>query len=908
MSRRRARAGAVLVALLSFLPVMAGLVTQGPPAAAASSIDERNQRGFDELNACLASRQRVDALYVIDVSGSLQFNDPEGGRFEALEASVRQLGVLASAGADSLEVYAALGTFGNSFAGPNRVRGWERVPAHGGAGTVAAEFRRSAEQAWRGAGTNQGTNYEAALDGARTAMQGRGSREDACQVVFWFTDGLFALGDPYDVSATNEASSRMCTPGGTLDKLRQEQVTVIALALTGPDIDAQLSQPQYKQRRGELAAMALGEASGKTCGSVPIRSGWRSGMYLSSDEPAALAALFSGVGAQASGCVSKSLTGTLPVNFDVDPGVRRFQLDVLTPGPTDRLTVQAPGEPPLTLRQRSVAYAGGEVRLSRAGSFASVEVTMPRSVRAGSWSVAMGNTRLPTTITLYRCSDLHIEIETPEPPLRGGTAATLEALVVGSNGEPVDLSVYRGETPNSDPRFVAHSDADADLSAKVSDPERGRVSLSVTPPEDRLSMNVSVSFIPRLRDRIGTSLGQVNGFVVLPLTPPASFPTLTPAGALDLGASKGLVAAQASVTLQGSDRGPSRVCFESAQHVDAPRAAGAVRVTTSVTCQALAKNEQIEVAVSAAPSVSAEGHGRAQIPVNLINAEGQQISEDLVVRWELQRVVDQGTRLWLLVGAVLLAVVLPLVVLALINRMLARFEPGNVRYATYDVRINEEGVIEPARPVRMENLTHTYLQGSDRRYLPALGESGIALRGKAPLNPLGAPDFMATVPAGYRLLSGDGELRSGGREGEVTAGLGAVWVLVLADETLVTTKAPEVITPARLTIITRGEGQSHLDALVTRAETALSEGRWQRIRDQLAEIARREQVPGSGDADPESVTDAHDRPGSEDDPFGLGSDEVYAEPAGRTPPLSRTRGHKREDSSPEEEAYEDPFA
>jgi hypothetical protein len=62
------------------------------PAAVAGDI---NARGFEQLNACLASAERVDALYVADVSGSLVSNDPDGRRFEALEASVAQLGMLA---------------------------------------------------------------------------------------------------------------------------------------------------------------------------------------------------------------------------------------------------------------------------------------------------------------------------------------------------------------------------------------------------------------------------------------------------------------------------------------------------------------------------------------------------------------------------------------------------------------------------------------------------------------------------------------------------------------------------------------------------------------------------------------------------------------------------------------------
>ena len=87
------------------------------------------------------------------------------------------------------------------------------------------------------------------------------------------------------------------------------------------------------------------------------------------------------------------------------------------------------------------------------------------------------------------------------------------------------------------------------------------------------------------------------------------------------------------------------------------------------------------------------------------------------------------------------------------NRLLARFEKGDVRHATYDVRVTEDGAIDPARAVSTSDLVSTYVQGADRRHIASLGEAAVDLRAKAPLNPLGSPEFAAVAPPGTRASS-----------------------------------------------------------------------------------------------------------------------------------------------------------
>ena len=121
--------------------------------------------------SAFATHDRVDALYVMDVSGSLVQNDGAGRRFEALETSVAQLGVLASARA-STEVYAAVSAFGDVYSGPSHVQDWTRCRAPTAKHT-ASQFKSAAQRAWAEAGTAQGTNYEAAVAGAAASLRAR---------------------------------------------------------------------------------------------------------------------------------------------------------------------------------------------------------------------------------------------------------------------------------------------------------------------------------------------------------------------------------------------------------------------------------------------------------------------------------------------------------------------------------------------------------------------------------------------------------------------------------------------------------------------------------------------------------------------------------------------------------------
>ena len=216
-------------------------------------------------------------------------------------------------------------------------------------------------------------------------------------------------------------------------------------------------------------------------------------------------------------------------------------------------------------------------------------VSMPGTGVPGRWTVAMGGSRQSSAVTLYRCSDLHLEILPPAEGLSAGTPTTLEAVVRDASGAVADLSEYRGERPTEPPTIAATSDSATDLSARFRDLAHGTIEVTLIPPSDKLATRINLAFTPRLGDRRGTALAQVSGSRVLEVVPPDTFPTIEPADELDLGVAEGTAAAQGMLRLRGSDRGATQVCLGRAIDSAAPESAGPVRISAQVGCRELAQ-------------------------------------------------------------------------------------------------------------------------------------------------------------------------------------------------------------------------------------------------------------------------------------------------------------------------------
>ena len=774
----------------------------GPAAGAAGA---RNQPGFDQLAACLGSARRLQALYVIDMSGSNAQTDPGGARFEGLESSVVSLARLPRRLGASFQVDAAVAGFGDRYQPPDVPGGWHRVDAGNAAG-VGRELRAAAERRWAelSKGSPQNTDYEAALGGARSSLRALGSARDTCRVVFWFTDGLFDLGSP---GPTDAASRRICAPGGLVDLVRRDGVSVVALAFVNDAVRRQLDDPGRRRRRGELEAIAVGRSVTRRCGTVPPPEGYRAGVYLEARDAADLPRLFinglpPGPGEPSTG------------RFQIDPGVRSFELDLTTTAEARAVAVEAPDGSRGSVPTSGVATAVGATLVTAwgFGTLVMVSADMPDDGLAGTWTVDPGvGVR---TVEVHRFSGLGLRLN---PSTRkAGSQTVVSGTVVGPGGA-ADLSIYRTATVRASQRGPRGSGPATPAAARMVDLAAGTFEVQVTPDPSRTRLELQADLTLVTRPH-GFELAGGTASLVLFLPPPRWFPRAEPA-ALDLGTVRGRTPVSGQLSLVGSAIGATRVCLGPATDVEVPERAAGTRPSYPVRCHDLAAGQRRTVQVEVVPAASADGPGSAVIPLVLTSVgtgagPSQTLPAQLDVTWTMEPRIDGGRRMWLEVLGVVLAVLLPLLTLWGVNRALARFDSGDSRRAAVDVLVDDGG------PRRADGAP--LLAGDDLRpqFIPpgtrSLEVPGapVVLRASTPLNPFGGPSFVAEAGPGHRVVSGvpPRTLRDG-LAAPVTPGLGNIWLLVVTDEELRALETSGTPARATLVVIVRGYGRELAEQL-----------------------------------------------------------------------------------------------
>jgi hypothetical protein len=687
--------------------------------------------------------------------------------------------------------------------------------------------------------------------------------------MFWFTDGLFNVGDPAE---TNRLSRQMCAPGGLLDAVRKSGISVIALALTNAAVVAELAEPESAQRRGELKAMAVGEAPGRTCGTVPMPEGYRSGVYLSVVDSAGLAALFSAALAQSRGGVPVAPVSKQPVIVDVEPGVGAVQVDVTGRRSSGPVSVTAPDGSTTVVQAGSVAspVGGGSVSLEVFGDLTVIQSQFPAAASRGRWTFDVGQA---TSVNVYLFSGLRLAAVGSAAGVVAGSTVPVEFVATDVSGEPADLTQYREVRVEAtvQPRGAAATSAPAD----VVDPRAGRITAQVTVPDDATSVRVGVEVTPVLAS--GLVLPPVTATDQVLATLPSSFPTLSPSPALELGLVSGVQQVSAPVTLSGSPDGPTRVCFGSPVEVEAPPRAGQISVSVSASeCVDLAASENRTVEVALVPEASADGGGSAVLPVVLTSApSGGVPSTDaetaLELTWAMERPVDQGRRAGLTLLLVALAIAAPLLLLWLTNSLIARFVKGDYQFSQRSVLVGPVGLEVDGPPLdQPTEYQFGRVDQSGARRIKGLGAGLATIAASAPVNPFGGPRFAAEPVPGVLAATLTEPILST-RSRRVTPGLGQEAVLLIPTDSV---RAAGADAPIRATLIlvTRGGQGSELTELVSRLHAAFD---WSGVARSARTIADQSEPRSSAPVPAPAVT-VTGSVGVADDPLGSATSSYIA--------------------------------
>jgi hypothetical protein len=732
------------------------------PATKASAQDpDPVKPGTQWLGSCLQNANSVSVLVLLDRSGSLSQTDPKGVRYDGLKNLLGQLSRMKRTDGQSLAIEVAVSAFGFTYTDANSIVGWTKVnddPAR-----RQGIIDRILVKAKNGtAPTQTNTNYQAALDGAVRDLEDRAGPNN-CRLLVWFTDGGFndAAG------GVDAARSAMCAPNGTLDAIRRLGILIIGLQL-GAD-------------EGDLKSMTLGQSGARQCGTNPPGEGEPPGIYLNASDVGQLSSVFGQLSQILQGCTDAGTTGL------IDPGIRRMIIASSISGPLSTVRVQPPDAPAF-----DAPAVGGSTHAGGYGTVGSstddqlfVEITFPAGKGTGQWAV--GATQ---AVAVQYCvfADVAL-VPVPNQIVRAMPQTTFKVKAVDPAGDLAPMTDYSKAT-------VAASVVGPDAKPRVATAALAPTG-DITVTFDALTSDARVDYSLSLflTTKSGLVLPPVKLSAGLALALSEDYPIVSPLDKLNLGRAIKRNPTQGEITLLGSAKGPTQVCFGAAVEVQVPSAAKGTTLDFQQGCVSLAPSEMTKVVVRVQPLAPAVGTGSAKIPVRLVPVatSGAPAAEaKLPVVWRF----EDPTNPWV-VGitaalTTLIALLLPLLALGLANWITAKYDVKTLRHAVIPVHVHGTTIKRDrdAAPAEGSDLITTLdlgrVPGLGRAPVRAFGVGRVTFKSKARFTPGFAPQFWVEPEAGAALVCSTSMPNdpADGSRASVPPGLGLVSILVCAVDDL----------------------------------------------------------------------------------------------------------------------------
>ena len=867
MNRRLAACMAVGTVSLA---VAAMTLSVTPAAAAGGQLTPTAQRAFSELSGCIAGEdsREVAALFLVDESGSLKYNDPKRERVNALRSATSSLAELsAQLGAANKKVVAMGSTFAERY---TERQPWTTVTPKG---RELDRFISSVGDLNQG----QGTNYVAALAGARDAFR---DRQHACKVLYWFTDGKLDM--KFDGAQLSDAQawSAMAKPQGLIDGLRSQGVTVIALPLFSKD-----SPDRLRAASGDKAKLkALAEGSGSDGGSSAtagrIESGaipesYVAGAYLESADPSVLSRYFSYAVARSAGytdagqvrCPSADKCPGGKLQIAIEPGITRSQVLLVADTSPGRVTLLGPkGQPVLTSdpgRPATGALADARASINWSGRLAKVDVvTAPSSAVTGTWTLVTDPKR-SSTATMLLQSGLHVALPKDRPPLIAGQPTKFDLSVTYADGTPVDPSVFR--------QFKVTAGLDGQLASTIA---KSPYVYVTEVRADGQSAQETMSTQVAITTAQSTVLDPLTPSFTLRVTPPDGFPRVE---SMTFPEVQGDEPARGTLVVEGASDAETSIIV-GAPGLTSPDGsdAKALRLEGVETGQVvkLAAGERREIPVVFTPSAAVDGVASGSVPVTLDSQQAGQPTLTQKVPFEIAMVrpVNQGQRaLWVAVFAAA-SLLIPLVLLYLVAFLLARFRlPTALFYLRRYAVILPGGMLRSdGGPVSASPHEWSRVQAQSRRTVEVAD-----LRLRAGVRGLSPRTWAEVTGPGVDIACGEAPYVLPGRRGRGPASQsphGAIYLLATDVVLRALNADPDAEVPVTFIAFTDINAP---DGSIEQANARLDS--WARGRDVAGHLHGR--LPATPDGvsraskdkpthvEPEARTGSYDGPPVESDPF-----------------------------------------
>lgn len=757
---RRLRAFIIVVLLGSALACLA------PPPAHAKEPDGLTPAS-NWLHSCIQTADTLSVLFVMDRSGSLTQEDPNGVRFDGLRSALTGLSGITRPDGRRLAVEVAVSAFNTSYHPTSRIADWTQINTPDAAARIDRVVARAATRAT----ATGGTDFEQALKGGLADF---GSRLHAatCRLMLWFTDGQFDNARGADTNhgggpVIDRARADICAPAGVVADLRKAGIVLIGLQLGKPSDD--------------LRRMSVGTLDGRTCGGYPIQAGRAPGGYVHAGDIGDLTWMFTRMGDLARGCTPTGSRGGR-----IDPGLHQMIVRVQRPEVrtgrlgSETLRLRAPGNTVIEAPVPGhVTVAGYDVTTNQDAAQIGAVVTFPDGGGAGEWKADAGFAPPQDGLTFCVISGLTLQPPADRPLLPAGEAATLGAVVRDHNGNPADLSVYSA--------VVA--------TARLSGTKKLPTSTTVNPDGTIETTVTAGATDPFVRARFTVDIKTASGLALPSLllgydtgVLSNDLPRIDPPTDLHLGTALRLEPTSASLTLTGAKNGPSQICLgEPVQAVES-RADGTLGY--EVGCVALQPSEAKTLTVTATPQRELVGQGRAEIPVKLISAStGQVVNETeypLTVTWRYDIPVNEWIR-WLILGAALVVITAAVWgALTAAHWLTARYHTRGLRAAVLDVWMTDVGL---RRVTPLPQDPHALVSAQEFVSMPPrperrISRGGVTLVARAPALPWRGAEFFAEPTSGGRIASNIGLNSHDGRWAPTSPNLDLLVVVTAPDHAI----------------------------------------------------------------------------------------------------------------------------
>jgi hypothetical protein len=808
--------------LLSLILLLLPMVS---PASADDSLTETGNRAFEDLTRCINTKKILDVYYLIDQSGSLKLTDKNDERADILAASLSALGDFNS----DVKVNYAVTFFGD---GTDNWAPWSAVSKssiESKANALRSEITKPSRK------RDFNTDWLAGLQRAQKDLNLQKAKSNGCQALIWLTDGGIWLqegsgyGGAHNFSEerTNAAVSTLCTD--VMPTLRADGVSVFGVLLKN---DKQLDQIEGPAREQTINGMSHmyplvegsldGNIEGvpentRECGVVPIPANQSAGAVLIASDPVELALKFMGLTAATQGGIEADLGSGNPTKFNIDKGVRKFQL-VST---TKNWKLTGPN---------SQSYFNGTSGVTVRQSTRITTITVDVGTdEIGQWQFSFEN---GAKNKLFLFSELDVKVS--RSGFVAGENGTLSGkIVTRTNLQPVDLSAYKKAEIRIE---EISSNGEIDLLDNVTATNSGKFSLdNFRPMKDQKQVELRITM--PLTTVGGTKLKPISITQVIEVPNRTNFPTLeeVPVKVSDLREQE---SGSGSIRLVGPKVGTGKVCFVTTENNGIDTVSDEykndrvflyeIEDLPSSGCIQLAQKEPRTLNIKAKTLTSGEGDVEAILSMSSYSdSQPDGVIEDQVPV-EFKTTLEKAWQWLITLLLYILGIALPWLFSYIQNRITTKIAFGpKVQRATLPVLVHStKGVTLPdgsSVTIKAEDFKFIPEQTDTSLYRDPLGE----MRAKTSINVLRAPWFEVSANLGNRLLTmipAPLSLKRRFTSGQIAPMKGNIenfWALQISDADLLNPTYSASI-PATLLIFKRNKlsnPNQHIEVLMKAVQT-----------------------------------------------------------------------------------------